>query len=191
MDFAYAPGEWEVLFAAVAGAAAAMTGLLFVAFSVNLSTILADPAHMARSRETLSGLLTLLVLSIVVLIPGQGRVALGAELTVMGLLLLIISLSLQARTIRRLHIRHRVRWMLRASGLNAPTSAVAIAGIGLLTRSLGGLLWLVPTILIYFIWSTVNAWSLVVQAATEPPATSRDGADAAARQDVSADRGHD
>jgi hypothetical protein len=32
---------------------------------------------------------------------------------------------------------------------------------------MGGLLWLVPTILICLIWSTYNAWSLMIDAMDE------------------------
>jgi len=49
----------------------------------------------------------LLTLSIFVLIPQQGRMALGIELMVLSILVLIVGLRLQARTLRRLHVRHR------------------------------------------------------------------------------------
>jgi hypothetical protein len=42
--------------------------------------------------------------------------------------------------------------------------AVPIAGISLMLGRYGGLYWLVVTILIYFLWSAINAWTLVVQA---------------------------
>lgn len=69
MAFAYQPAEWSTLFAAVTGASAALTGLLFVGLSVNVRTVMVDAAHAARARESLGATLALLVLSIVVLIP--------------------------------------------------------------------------------------------------------------------------
>jgi hypothetical protein len=42
-------------------------------------------------------------------------------------------------------------------GLNSRTSLV--------TGRLGGLLWLLPTILICLVWSTYNAWSLAIHPA--------------------------
>jgi CHASE2 domain-containing sensor protein len=47
--------------------------------------------------------------------------------------------------------------------LNGATVAIAIAGLGLVMRSLGGFLWLVPTILTCLLWSTYNAWSLLTR----------------------------
>jgi hypothetical protein len=39
LDAAFRPESWVVLYAAIAGASAALTGLLFVAFSINLRQI--------------------------------------------------------------------------------------------------------------------------------------------------------
>jgi hypothetical protein len=47
--------------------------------------------------------------------------------------------------------------------LNSATLAIAIAGVGLVTKGLGGLLWLVPTILTCLLWSTYNAWNLTIR----------------------------
>ena len=38
-----------------------------------------------------------------------------------------------------------------------------VAGISLIAGQFGGLYWLVPTILIYFVLSLYNAWLLVVR----------------------------
>lgn len=55
----------------MAGSAAALTDLLFIGLSLNLRIIIKTPEHTARARETFGGLLSLLVLSILLLIPGQ------------------------------------------------------------------------------------------------------------------------
>ncbi|HLZ71864.1 MAG TPA: hypothetical protein VKV26_18325 [Dehalococcoidia bacterium] len=49
MDTAYQSKAWQVLFGAVAGAAAALLGPLFVALSLNPRQIMPDPApHLVR-----------------------------------------------------------------------------------------------------------------------------------------------
>jgi modulator of FtsH protease len=162
-DVAFSADAWAVLYAAVAGASAALTGLLFVAFSLNLRTITGNPMHMARSREVLATLLILLVLSIAVLVPGQRRELLGIELLIGGLIVLVTSGRNQLRTLSMLEPAARQRWTLRNLLLNAATLAIVIAGLSLLIGRFGGLYWLLPTLVIYFLWAVINAWILVVR----------------------------
>jgi hypothetical protein len=57
---AYQPALWHDLFVAMAGAAAALAGLIFVAVSISLEQILKYRALPVRAVETLSILLGLL-----------------------------------------------------------------------------------------------------------------------------------
>ena len=163
MEFAYRPEAWETMFDMVALAAVTLTGLLFVGLSINLRAIVATPAHLARAREALIAQLVLLILAIFVLIPGQGRVALGIELLALSIVVLVVSLRLQSSTLQDLPAHRRRAWGRRLIALNSATLAIAIAGVGLVTQRLGGLLWLVPTILMCLLWSTYNAWSLTIR----------------------------
>ncbi len=52
-----------------------------------------------------------------------------------------------------------------AYSLNSATLTITIAGASLVTGRLGGLLWLLPTVLICLVWSTYNAWSLTIHPA--------------------------
>lgn len=156
------PEAWQVLYAAVAGAAAALTGLLFVAFSLNLRSITGNPMHMGRSRETLATLVILLMVSLAVLIPGQSRQLLGLELVAGGLLVFFMSLRNQVRTLGLIEASGRGRWARRNLVLNAATTAIIIAGLTLLLDRFGGLYWLLVTIAIYVPWAIINAWVLVV-----------------------------
>ena len=71
--------EWHDMFVAIAGAAAALTGLLFVAVSINLTRILEFEILPTRAVETLSIMIGLLLLSVIMLVPGQGSTLLGAR----------------------------------------------------------------------------------------------------------------
>jgi hypothetical protein len=102
---AYQPEQWHDMFVAVAGAAAALTGLIFVAVSINLAQVLKYRSLPPRAAETLSILIGLLVLSVFVLIPGQSLTALGIEMlalgTVLGAGLLLVRIRLpRSRTSR-------------------------------------------------------------------------------------------
>ena len=167
MGTAYRPEAWQVFFTAVATASAALTGLLFVGLSINLRKIIETPEHLARAREVLGQLLGLLVLSIIVLIPGQNRLELGEELIVLGAALAAVSAVLHRQTLRRLESGRRVRWGARVAVFHVGTLAIPIAGITLMMGHFGGMFWLVVTVLMYLLWSTNNAWTLVVQSVEE------------------------
>jgi hypothetical protein len=79
-----------------------LAGLLFVALTVNLPRVLPDAAHVARAREALAGLLSLLVMALLVLIPGQAGGALGIELLGLAAVLAAFSIGFQVQTMRRL-----------------------------------------------------------------------------------------
>jgi hypothetical protein len=74
------------LFLAVAGASAALAGLLFVALSINLERILKGRGLPGRAGEAIILLLTVLVVCTFGLVPGQSPRVLGAELLGFGLL---------------------------------------------------------------------------------------------------------
>jgi hypothetical protein len=163
VSFAYAPEIWRDFYGVVSLAAATLIGLLAVVLSMNIRAVVASPARIARAREALISLTVLLTLSIFVLIPQQGRVALGIELIVVSLVVLVLALRLQRKTTRRIPARHRRRWMMRAIGLNTATLAITLTGASLVAGRLGGLLWLIYSTLYGLIWSTYDAWSLTIR----------------------------
>ena len=82
---AYDVEAWSDLFVACAGAAAALTGLVFVAVSINIERILALPGVPERALQTLLVLLSVVIVSVFGLAPGQSDTAFGVELIVVGL----------------------------------------------------------------------------------------------------------
>jgi hypothetical protein len=105
----------------------------------------------------------LLVLSVLLLIPGQDRRVLGGELLAGSLALALVAVRLNLQTLRGLVPGKRVLWVLRLALLHLGTVTMIVAGISLIVGQFGGLYWLVPTILIYLLWSLYNAWLLVVR----------------------------
>ena len=77
---AYQAEAWADFGVAVAGAGAALAGLLFVALSINLERILAGHRVTARAGHTLMLLAAPLVIALLLLIPGQSESALGGVL---------------------------------------------------------------------------------------------------------------
>ena len=167
MEYAYRADAWQALYATVGGSVATLTGLLFIGLSLNLRTIVRVPMHRARAREAFGGLLSLLVLSLLMLIPGQDRHVLGSELIVGTLVVATVAMTLQFQTLQKLTPQRRVRWVLRLLLLYLGFATSLFAGISLIAGEFGGLFWLLPTILIYLLWSLNNVWLLVVEAAEE------------------------
>jgi modulator of FtsH protease len=162
MSAAYDPQAWQVLYAFVGGAATTLTGLLALALSINLRRILNTPIHRARSREALVTLLLLILLSILMLIPGQEQAILGIELIVLGLGSLVVATTLQHRTLSLLAVPLRRRWMARIVFLDSGSTCEVIGGFSLLLGYGGGLYWLVPTIFICLVWGLLASWQLIV-----------------------------
>jgi modulator of FtsH protease len=161
--FAYDPSEWTDLFVATAGASAALAGLVFVAVSINLERILAFRGLPERALETLLFLVSVLLVSVVALIPGQDHVALGLEL-------LLVTLAIDAVVLRRPAIQVQpgeemqrswrvARWALRAIA----TVPFLIGAVSVLAESGGGLYWLVAGIVLAIAASVANAWVLLVE----------------------------
>jgi predicted DNA repair protein MutK len=77
---------WDT-FAEICGTAAAtLTGLLFVAVSIKIASIVRSQELRNRAAQTLSLFAIVLIISALIAIPGQAYSALGAELVVLALI---------------------------------------------------------------------------------------------------------
>jgi hypothetical protein len=156
------PAEWHDLFVAIAGASAALTGLIFVAVSINLARILEYPGLPTRAIETISLLVGLLLLSVFMLIPGQATGALGAEILVLGAALAGFLLYLRIRS-PRTKDQPLIWTVVPLTVIVAGTIPAVIAGISVLAGGGGGLYWLVAEVVLALIGAMVNAWILLVE----------------------------
>jgi modulator of FtsH protease len=88
----YKPELWNSFFTMVGGGVAALTGLVFVALSLNVEDMIKDATHKYRSINTLSGLASVFMGCALVLMPGQNHRVVGMELSVIALLGVVIFL---------------------------------------------------------------------------------------------------
>jgi hypothetical protein len=80
----YKPELWNGFFTMVGGGVAALTGLVFVALSLNVAEMTKDATHKYRSINTLAGLTAVFVRCGLVLMADQGHVAVGTDLFVIA-----------------------------------------------------------------------------------------------------------
>lgn len=72
-------GQWHDFFVMVGGGAAALTGLVFVAMTLNLASITQDATHRYRAIGTLAGFVAIFAICALALMGGQGHQAVGIE----------------------------------------------------------------------------------------------------------------
>lgn len=152
---------WESFFVAQVGASATLSGLLFVAVSINLSRILAFPSLTARAGEALIVLLSVLAMATFGLVPGQSQTLLGAEVAGTGLAVWSTSVVLQVRAYRDVEQR---RWLaMRVVLSEAASLPFIVAGALLVLGRASGLYWLVPGTVLSFAVGVLDAWVLLVE----------------------------
>src|SRR5919112_1593961 len=140
--------EWHDFFLAQAGAAGVLTGLVFVAVSINLQQIVSDPGSglPGRAAEALILLVGVLTASVLLLVPGQGQVMVGSEVLLVGLLTWGCVVTIQLLRLRSWGTMRpdlRRPFVLRLALGQIATLPLVVAGIAVLVGGLGGLYWLV------------------------------------------------
>jgi hypothetical protein len=159
---AYDVSEWHDLFVASAGASAALAGLVFVAVSINIERILQFRGLPERALETVLLLLTVVVVSIVGLIPGQSTTALGIELLVVGLGLAVAIAALSPKSLPEGSETGSMlfgRIFLRVTG----TVPFVLGGASLIAETGGGLYWTSAGVIFAIVGGVANAWVLLVE----------------------------
>jgi hypothetical protein len=164
---AYTPEAWHDFFVAAAGSAAALSGLIFVAVSINLREILAEEQKIGssyltgRALESLAALLIVLGISLVGLDPSIDR---GAFSTVSLLCAAGSAVSPVRSTsaYRRSHVKP-VAYNLRLFLALLLVAAYAVCGATLLARGGGGLQWLPFAFVLAVTIAASNAWILLVE----------------------------
>lgn len=154
---------WKDFFVAVSGAASALTGLVFVALSINLTKIISGPGLATRAAEALIILAAALLASLLAVIPNQSAHAIGTQLLVVGGIAWLVPLAFQIQTIRRKNYQSLVKLVLRV--VLHWTSMLAIAGSGILLGAglPSGAVVLSAGVLIALGAGLANSWILLIE----------------------------
>ena len=162
MADAYSSELRHEFFVGVAGAAAALTGLLCLSLSINLQHILGQVWLPRRAALTVMLLFEALVIAILGLVPGQSPAALGAEYLGVGGGVWLFATGVF--TVRRPAVGdYRLPIVLGVVTSQLATLPVIVAVGSLVARSGGGLYWLVPAIVLLLGVGVMNAWILLIE----------------------------
>jgi hypothetical protein len=156
----YTTTAWLGFGEAVAAAAGALTGLLFVALSVKGEPMAASRSLRSRAAQTLVLFLTSLLVALLLVAP-QPSAALGSELLAVavssGIALLILDRRAGHDTSQGV-----ARYIERFSPNTVTAVLVGVAGFTFLLKAGGGLYWLIPAIVASLLGGVVNAWLFLV-----------------------------
>lgn len=159
----YRSGEWHDFFVMVGGAAAVLTGLVFVALSLNVDVLLQDVTHRARSIGTLANFGGIFVVSAVALMGAQTDVSIG-------LVWLLVSLGagfVYARpwpTTRRAKPPPSALRFLAGSALYV---GEIVGAVLILSGVTAGFYIAASSLMLLTVYSVTGAWLLVVGTRTD------------------------
>jgi modulator of FtsH protease len=155
---------WNEFFVAIAGAAAALAGLIFVGVSINLTRILAFARLPDRALQAIILMLTILVISVLCLVPAQPGLLLGLELLAVGIITWVIVFGLDLRILRLTDKKYRNSFLRSMLLTEAAVLPYIVAGAVVLAEgSATGLYWVVPAVIVSFIKAVFDAWVLLVE----------------------------
>jgi hypothetical protein len=152
---------WHDFFVAVAGAAAALTGLIFVGVSLSLSKII-NTKLPDRASEALILLMAVLIVSCLCLAP-QSSTLLGTEILVLGTLAWFILLRLDLSILHATDKEYKRHYMRMILLTQLATLSYVISGIVTLVCGEEGAYWLIPAVVLSFGKAVLDAWVILVE----------------------------
>ncbi len=154
--------DWANFFVAEVGASAALTGLVVVAISINLTRILTYKTLPGLAASALILLGSVLVVTSAALIPHQPEIIFGLETFAVALTMLLVPAFIQIRALMAEPLAQR-RTVVRAIINGAPSLAVLIAGILLILGHPSGLYWIAAGTILSLISGVLISWVLLIE----------------------------
>ncbi len=170
--------EWRGFFGMAAGTAAGLAGLVFVALSLHLKGIRADPPYRYRARSSLASMMLVFVVSSLVLLPRQPSAWVGLEALVVigadGAFLTWSFLRARAAVAQRQGGLRRLRPYQRRTTLAVGLCLFGMGGAALVGTGLeAGFYVLAAFSVVTMVWVVINTWALVLGIADEEGSNGR------------------
>jgi hypothetical protein len=156
-------GAWQTFFSTQAEVSAALTGLVFVALSINLKQILSLPGLADRAGEALLLLLLPVLVGLAGVLPQTSIRALGGEFLGLGLVMTAAVTLILAAGHRTTTSRPPREFVTRATGAGSAVVMTVIAGALLLAGHPGGLWWQAVGTGLCIAAGVADAWVLLVE----------------------------
>lgn len=155
--------DWSTYLSAQASASASLTGLVFVAVSINLTRVISVPGLVGRAAESIIQLFGVFIISTVALVPRQSAVAVGVEILILASAYWLLQTVLQVIYMRR-RKGHPLLWLMsRVIQTQLGSIPFFVSGFLLIRGSPAGVYWLVPGFILSLVSGVVNAWVLLVE----------------------------
>jgi hypothetical protein len=154
---------WHDFFIATAGASAALTGLIFVGVSINLNKILAIPSLPSRALISLMLLLTILIASLILLVPSESISTLAIEIIIIGLISWAAISKVDYDIFKNKVKQFRRVYLLHMSVNQIAILPYIICGLYLFKGDASGMYWLVVSIIFSFLKASLDAWVLLIE----------------------------
>ncbi|HEY3522677.1 MAG TPA: hypothetical protein VGK63_03150, partial [Candidatus Limnocylindrales bacterium] len=171
VDFDASVLAWHDFYLAVAGASAALLGLLFVGVSINLAEMAAAerPGLRASASQAFANLVNALALGLLMLVPNFDAPTMAAFFAAIAALSLVRSLQHLVPVARagsrpeRLRLLRRIGWPIAASLILGYVATVLWR-----TADARALSLLVGVVLVLMIGAAQSSWDILVTASRQP-----------------------
>jgi modulator of FtsH protease len=154
---------WQPFFTAQLGAAATLGGLVFVGLSLNLNKILAYAALPIRAMIALILLLLVLIVSSIVLVPGQTLRAIGIEIFIFAVMGWGLVTAMDLHVFRKRELQNKRQYVLNMILLQVATLPYLIGTLMVLLKSTSGFYLVAIGVVASFVKAVIDSWVLLVE----------------------------